>query len=116
MSGTPEPTSSPSASGRPGKQTVDLDQGTTGVVGGLRVGIGRAWGGVGNVVVLSGPGVPDPDAPGGGWRVQGKAGYVKKLPNGYTVSIDKVEEGEGDGAAAPGAGAGSVTVTVTPPE
>lgn len=102
----------PAPSGATGKQTASIERGTTGDVGGLRLGVTRAGRDKGIVAVLSGPEVPEER--GEDWTVSGKAGTTKKLDNGYTVSIDKIVNAKGDSAETGSAG-GSVTVTVTPP-
>lgn len=99
--------------GKPQEQTVNLERGTTGYVGGLRLGVMRAFRDTAVIAVLDGPDVPDEG--GDKWRVTGKAGDKKKLANGYTVAIDKVVNARDVTEGEIGSGGGSVTVTVTPP-
>ncbi|MBC6459529.1 hypothetical protein [Actinomadura sp. HBU206391] len=103
-------TAQPVPTGRPQKQTVNIERGTTGYVGGLRLGVMAAANGRGIVAVLAGPEVPEK----ADWTVSGRAGFSKRLANGYRVTLDKVfdAEGESDQVGSDGA---SVTVTVTPP-
>jgi hypothetical protein len=95
----------------PRKETRNLERGTTGWVGGLRLGIARASDGVGTVVVLQGRDVPAD----GNWQVTGKAGHGRRLQNDYTVTIDRVVDAKPMAEGRVGSGGGSVTVTVTPP-
>lgn len=103
-------TAQPAPTGKPEKQTVNVERGTTGYVGGLRIGVMAAGEGEGTVAVLAGPGVPEE----GAWTVSGRAGLTKRLANGYLVSIDEVFDA-GGGSGQTGSDGGSVTVTVTPP-
>ncbi|MBC6457774.1 hypothetical protein [Actinomadura sp. HBU206391] len=112
VDGTRRPlrTAQPDPTGRPGKQTVNVERGTTAHVGGLRIGVMAAGGGEGAVAVLAGPGVPaEAD-----WTVSGRAGLAKRLANGYLVTIDEVFDAEA-GPGRTGSDGGSVTLTVTPP-
>ncbi|MQY04678.1 hypothetical protein [Actinomadura macrotermitis] len=96
----------------PQRETVDLARGTTGWVGGLRLGVGQAAHDAATLVVLAGYEVPAE----GNWRVSGRAGHTQRLANGYTVRIDKVVNAASTGPGRSGPGGGSVTVTVTPPK
>ncbi|MFD0855771.1 hypothetical protein ACFQ07_26250, partial [Actinomadura adrarensis] len=98
----PVPTARMSPSGEPRRETQTLVRGTTGWVGGLRLGVGRIAEDAATLVILEGRNVPSQ----GNWRVSGEAGHSEELANGYTVTIERVT------ASADG----SVTVTVTPPE
>jgi hypothetical protein len=106
----PVPTARISPPANPQKQTKTLLRGTTGWVGGLRLGIGKASDGTATVFVLEGYGVPAE----GDWKVSGKARHSQKLDNGYTVTIDQVVNAKSVKKGETGSGGGSVTVTVTP--
>jgi hypothetical protein len=128
----PVPTARMSPPGEPRRETQTLVKGTTGWVGGLRLGVGRVAEDVATLIILEGQNVPSQ----GNWRVSGEAGHSEKLANGYTVTIEKVMASSEDGGqetsnpgptsgtgsdAGPGSRPtqgpvdGSVTVTVTPP-
>jgi hypothetical protein len=105
----PIPTARLSPPDDPRRETLTLARGTTGWVGGLRLGIGRAADDVGTVVILEGRDVPSQD----NWRVSGRAGTSRRFANGYTVTIEEVVNARSSQET--GSGGGSVTVTVTPP-
>lgn len=96
----------------PQKETNTVARGTTGWVGGLRLGVASTQNDSGTVVVLDGDGVPHEN----NWRVTGKAGHSERLANGYTITIDKVVNAEKLEKGMVGSGGGSVTITVTPPK
>jgi hypothetical protein len=106
----PVPTARITPPANPQKQTKTLLRGTTGWVGGLRLGIGKASGGTATVFVLDGYGVPADSE----WKVSGKAEHSQKLENGYTLTIDQVVDAKSAKKGEVGSGGGSVTVTVTP--
>ncbi|WP_156184936.1 hypothetical protein [Allosalinactinospora lopnorensis] len=113
MSTGPDPelrTYQPSPTQASEEQTVTIRQGQQKQAADLRIAVSSTRGGEARFTVSQGPGI-DKDSPDGG---RGEIGDTVTLDNGYTITIEEVQDSAEDDA--PGAGSGSATLTVTPPE